>query len=78
MPEIATMFVTARHTVMAGDPQRRHLPGELVTLDAAEARALTAAGFLQSTPPLLPDVGTIQNPAQIGRQGGDIQGPRYS
>ena len=74
----ATMFVTLRHSVEAGDPPRRHLPGELVTLDATEARALTAAGFLQSTPPVLPGVGTIQNPANIGRQGGDVQGPKYT
>ena len=74
----STMFVAARHTVMAGTPQRAHGPGELVTLDAAEAEHLAAAGFLQSDPPVLPASDAASNPANIGVQGGnDVQGPLY-
>jgi hypothetical protein len=68
----------ARHSVQAGDPACRYLPGEFVTLDAGEAAAVTVVGFLQSTPAVLPGAGTIQNPANIGRQGGDVQGPKYT
>ena len=74
------MYVSARHTVMAGTPQRQHGPGEMVTLAADEDARLAALGFLPDAPPVLPAANAVPglNPAGIGPHGGEAaQGPRY-
>jgi hypothetical protein len=80
MTETKTLFVSRGHSVVTPDGVgligTSHGPGELVTLPADEADRLAVLGFLQDVPPILPV--TVPNPAAIGPQGGDVQGPDYN
>jgi hypothetical protein len=78
MSETASLFVCLRHSVEGGDPKRRHMPGELITLNAGEAAELQRLGFLQDGPVVFPEAGGIANPSGIGHKGGErAQGPRW-
>jgi hypothetical protein len=80
MTDKVTMYVARGRTVQVGtwDKPEGRGPGELVTLDAAEAERLEQLGFLQSTPPVNLPLPTGNNPANIGLQGGQrVQGPNY-
>jgi hypothetical protein len=68
------LFVSRGRTLMQDGTS--HGPGAMVTLPADEAARMQDLGFVQSeTPILTPPTGP--NPASVGLQNQNIQGPSY-
>jgi hypothetical protein len=72
---LSTLFVARGRSVSLNG--QLHPPGATVTLPSDEADYLESLGFLVPLPPNLAPAVMEQNPAGIGSQGANVQGPRY-
>lgn len=74
------VYVSRGRTVVTGQradgSRKEHGPGELVDIDPAEVEFLKARGFVQDVPPTL-YAPAEHNPAGIGLQNGNLQGPQF-